>query len=189
MKRRSIGTRHCMPVQPTFIVGTWNPDGTPDFAPITWVSKTCEKGDDCLIVISMYGTKQTKQNAMRTQSLTLNLASTDMLPLVDYFGSTSGKKGAKTDVAYEWDKAAAADAPTLNQSRWVCECRIVKTVNTGESDTFFCRILNVQMDENVPVGNFGIDLTLLDPVIYSGDYHSLASHLGRIGDFYPSQKD
>jgi len=188
MKRRSIATWHCMPVQPVFIVGTFNPDGTPDFAPITWVSKTCEKGDDCLIVISMYGSKQTKLNAMRTRCLTLNLASTDMLPLVDYFGSTSGKKGAKAALPYEWEKAGAGDAPTLNQSRWVCECQIAQTVSTGESDTFFCKILNVQMDESVPVQDFGVDLTLLDPVVYSGDYHSIAAHLGRIGGFYPGRR-
>ncbi len=43
MKRKSIGTRHEMIVQPTFLIGTYNEDGSPDFAPITWVSKTCEK--------------------------------------------------------------------------------------------------------------------------------------------------
>ena len=74
MKRKSIGARHEMIVQPTFIIGTFNQDGTPDFAPITWVSKTCEEDDTCLIVISMYGTKQTKQNVLRTGQLTVNLA-------------------------------------------------------------------------------------------------------------------
>jgi len=185
MKRRPIRKHHCMPIQPTFIVGTFQPDGTPDFAPITWVSKTCEQGDENLIVISMYGTKQTKQNAVRTGFLTLNLASVDMLPLVDYFGSVSGKSGAKNAVPYEWTKGIAADAPVLTASRWICECQIVKTVNTGESDTFFCQILNVELDDSIPAENFGINLTLLDPVIYSGSYHSIAAHLGSIGDFLP----
>ena len=35
MKRKSIGTSHEMIVQPTYIIGTYNEDGTPDFAPIT----------------------------------------------------------------------------------------------------------------------------------------------------------
>lgn len=30
---------------------------------------------------------------------------------------------------------------------------------------------------------FDIDLTVLDPVIYSGRYHSLGKMLGKIGDF------
>lgn len=31
MKRKSIGTNHEMPIQPAFIIGTYNEDGTPDF--------------------------------------------------------------------------------------------------------------------------------------------------------------
>ena len=140
MKRKSIGARHEMIVQPTFIIGTFNQDGTPDFAPITWVSKTCEEGDTCLIVISMYGTKQTKQNVLRTGQLTVNLATTGMLPLVDYFGQTSGKEGLKDALPYAWGRALWVEAPTLDESPWVCECQVASQVATGESDTFFCRI-------------------------------------------------
>ena len=43
------------------IIGTYNENGNPNFAPITWISVTCE-GEDYLLVVSMYGTKQTKQN-------------------------------------------------------------------------------------------------------------------------------
>ena len=58
------------------------------------------------------------------------------------------------------------------------------SVKTGESDTFFCRIKNIQIDERVELGDtFDIDLTKFDPIIYSGQYHSLGKHLGKIGDF------
>lgn len=183
MKRKSIGTRHEMIVQPTFIIGTFNQDGTPDFAPITWVSKTCEEGDTCLIVISMHGTKQTKQNVLRTGRFTVNLATTKMLPLVDYFGQTSGKAGPKDALPYTWDRAACVDAPALDESPWVCECEVARQVTTGESDTFFAWIRNVQVDERINADGWGIDLTAFDPVIYSGSYHSLGKYLGEIGDF------
>ena len=188
MKRKSIGTSHEMIVQPTYIIGTYNEDGTPDFAPITWVSKTCEKDYDYLNIISMYGTKQTKLNVLRTGQLSINLATTKMLELVDYFGQVSGKDGKKDTVSYTWDKALCVNAPTLDASPWVCECEVAKTVNTGESDTFFCRIKNVQVDEQIDVDERGIDLTLFDPVIYSGNYHSLGKFLGTIGDFYKKEK-
>ena len=70
MKRKSIGTNYSMCVQPTFIVGTYNDDNTPDFAPITWVSATCE-GAAYLLVISMFGMKKTKRNVMRTKALSV----------------------------------------------------------------------------------------------------------------------
>lgn len=184
MKRKSIGARHEMIVQPTFIIGTYNEDGTPDFAPITWVSKTCEEGDTCLIVISMYGTKKTKLNVLRTGQLAINLATTKMLPLVDYFGQSSGKEGLKDTLPYAWGKAVCIEAPTLDESPWVCECQVSSRVTTGESDTFFCRIKNVQVAEGIDVDGWGVNLMDFDPVIYSGDYHSVGSHLGALGDFY-----
>ena len=160
MKRKSIGARHEMIIQPAFIIGTYNEDKSPDFAPITWVSKTCEQDEDYLIVISMYGTKKTKQNIQRTKQFSINLVSTGMLTLMDYFG------------------------PTLDESRWVCECEMLSSVATGESDTYFCRVKNVQIDERIDVDTNGVDLTLFDPVIYSGNYHSIGEYLGTIGDYY-----
>ena len=57
-------------------------------------------------------------------------------------------------------------------------------METGDSTTFFCHIRNIQVDERLsPEDIFDIDLTLLDPVIYSGRYYSLGRMLGEIGDF------
>ena len=185
MKKKSMGSDFSMCVQPAFIVGTYNEDGTPDFAPITWVSVTCGKNGEYMIVISMYGDKNTKRNVLRSGQFTLNLASRDMLPLVDYFGQTSGKDGIKNQMAYEYGNAQNVSAPILDMSRWVYECQVMNRVNTGSSDTFFCAIENVQIDEALEVENtWSIDLLKLDPVIYSGQYFSLDKRLGKIGDFY-----
>ena len=62
-----------------------------------------------------------------------------------------------------------------------------KTLETGDSMTFFCRIRNIQMDERLMCRDtFDVDLTVLDPVIYSGKYHSIGKLLGSIGDFLGS---
>lgn len=107
-----------------------------------------------------------------------------MLELMDYFGQTSGKKGIKDEIPYTFGEACYISAPTLDMSPWVCECEVVKTVNTGESDTFFCEVMNVQIDERVEPDSSGLDLTQFDPVIYSGNYHSIGNYLGKIGDYY-----
>lgn len=180
--RKSVGTAHSMCVQPTFLIGTYDEDGNPDFAPITWLSVTCEGGDKYLLVISMFGTKKTKMNVLKTKRLSANLVSTDMLPLVDYFGSTSGHDGAKMKLEYGVSEGEVVKAPTLDASKWVYELEIAKVVPCGESDTFFCEIKNVQVDSSIDISD-GIDLTKFDPVVYSGDYHSVGRHLGKIGDF------
>ena len=44
--------------------------------------------------------------------------------------------------------------------------------------------MNIQVDENIMLRDiFDVDLTKLDPVIYSGMYHSIGKLLGEIGDF------
>ena len=184
VKRRSAGTHFSMCVQPAFIIGTNNEDGTHNFAPITWVSITNEKEEDYLLVISMFGTKQTKQNVLRTGVLSANLVSTDMLGLMDYFGTHHAKDGKKDGISYNVCRGSVVDVPILDESRWIYECEVIRTVETGESTTFFCQIKNVQIDEQLACGDtFDIDLTKLDPVIYSGMYHSIGKLLGKIGDF------
>lgn len=189
MKRKSVNPIYSMCVQPSFIIGTKNEDGTDNFAPITWVSVTHEEGDGYLLVISMFGSKRTKQNVIRTGIFSANLVSTDMLPLMDYFGSKHAKDGKKNDMEYGVSRGAVLDVPTLDESPWVYECEVARSVETGDSTTFFCQIKNIQMDERLsPKDTFDIDLTVLDPVIYSGRYHSLGKMLGEIGDFLNSAK-
>ncbi len=137
VKRKSAGTHFSMCVQPAFIIGTNNEDGTHNFAPITWVSITNEKDDDYLLVISMFGTKKTKQNVLRTGILSVNLVSTDMLELMDYFGTRHAKDGRKDAIPYKVGKGEAIDVPVLDASRWVYECEVVRSVETGESTTYF----------------------------------------------------
>ena len=190
VNRVSAEPRFSLCVQPAFIIGTNNEDGSCNFAPITWVSVTNEKDDDYLLVISMFGTKRTKQNVLRSGLLSVNLVSRDMLGLMDYFGSRHAKDGKKDAVPYGVSRGMVIDVPTLDQSRWVYECEVCRTVVTGVSTTFFCRIRNVQIDETVKCADtFDVDLTKLDPVIYSGMYHSIGSLLGRIGDFLPKDEE
>lgn len=187
IKRKSIGTHYSMCVQPAFIIGTNNVDGSHNFAPITWVSMTCERDDNYVLVISMYGNKRTKQNVINTGIFSVNLVSSDMLELMDYFGTHHAKDGKKDSIYYEVCRGDALDVPILNSSRWIYECEVDKAVEMGESTTFFCKIRNIQVDENFNCKDlFDIDLTKLDPVVYSGMYHGIGKVLGKIGDFSQS---
>jgi len=136
-----------------------------------------------MLVISMFGSKKTKQNLKKSNMLSANLVSTDMLELLDFFGSCSGNDGQKQGVQYEYSNGEVLNVPALDISKWVYECEISQVTQTGDSDTYFCEIKNVQIDEDIDISN-GIDLTKFSPVIYSGHYHSIGNHLGKIGDFY-----
>ena len=184
MKRRSVEPVYSMCVQPSFIIGTYNEDGSFNFAPITWVSATCEGGDGYMLVISMFGSKRTKQNVIRDGKFSANLVNTSMLPLMDYFGTKHSADVNTEEPAYGVGHGEVLEVPTLDESPWVYECEVARSVETGDSTTFFCPIRNIQMDDNLICEDpFDVDLTVLDPVIYSGRYHSLGKMLGRIGDF------
>ena len=114
--------------------------------------------------------------------LSANLVSCDMLEMLDYYGLRTGLDEPKDARDYEVGRGVALHVPTLGASRWVYECDVRKMVTTGSTDTYFCPVKNVQVaDIGIDVEH--IDLTKLDPVVYSGDYHSIGKHLGTIGDF------
>ena len=131
IRRRSVDPIYSMCVQPSFIIGTNNEDGTDNFAPITWVSVTHEKDDGYLLVISMSGTKMTKRNILRTGIFSANLVSTEMLPLMDYFGSHHAADGKKDGLEYAVSRGQVLDVPVLDQSRWVYECEVSKKAALG----------------------------------------------------------
>lgn len=171
-------------VQPTFLIGTYNEDESPNFAPITWICASWNT-DHYLFVINMDGEKQTKRNVARTGLLSANLVSRDMLALLDYFGANTGLDGPKTDMAYGWSDGEIVHAPTLDASRFVYELQVEQTIPICDTTTMYlCAPRNVQHIE----ADHPDSLLPYDPVIYSGlangGYHSLKEYLGKIGDYY-----
>lgn len=99
-------------------------------------------------------------------------------------GTHHAKDGKKNGISYGVGRGDVVDVPILDASRWIYECEVVQSIETGESTTFFCRIRNIQVDEQFEcVDTFDVNLTKLDSVIYSGMYHSIGKLLGKIGDF------
>ena len=93
-------------------------------------------------------------------------------------------------MSYTVVRGEALDVPVLDESRFVYECEVTRMVETGDSATFFCNIRNIQIDERLTCEDtFDVDLTVLDPVIYSGRYHSIGKMLGKIGDFINSPRE
>ena len=180
-----------MVVQPTFLIGTYDENDVPNFTPITWLSVTYDT-DHFSLVVSMSDDKKARRNIARSGVFSANLVSTDMLEMLDYFGSRSGLNGAKDGYTYERGEGNKLHVPTLEKSRFVYECEVSQTINLPDvyreagGVTMICAIKNVQVADYIDMD--GIDLTKLDPVVYSGHYHSIGAHLGKIGDFYKEEK-
>jgi len=181
MKRVNSDKGYMTHIQPVFLIGTYNEDGAPNFCPITWVTSSHD-GPQPLMVISMNGAKKTKDNIARTKLLSANLVSTDMLELLDYFGSTTGLDAPKNALPYEYENGHALNVPTLNVSRRVFECEVVGTYETSDTITYFCISKNRQEIEGLSGKHE--DMALLEPLVYTGRYCKLGEYLGEMGEFY-----
>lgn len=140
------------------------------------------------MIVSMYGNKMTKQNVIRTGKMSVNLVSSDMLELMDYLGTHHAKDGKKDAMPYHVSTGEVVDVPCLDASRWIYECEVIDSVETGASTTFFCQIKNIQIDARLEqMKDSGIDLVQLDPIIYTGmyngigNYFSIGEYRGKIG--------
>ena len=183
MKRINSNEDYSTHIQPVFLIGTYNEDGSPNFCPITWVTSSWD-GDHGLMVISMNGAKKTKDNIARTGMMSANLVSTDMLELLDYFGANSGLDAPKNALPYEYENGHVLRVPTLNASRKVFECEVVNTHETSDTTTYFCRSRNCQKIEGLGSAFAHMDMALLEPVVYSGRYFKLGEFMGEMGAFY-----
>ena len=193
MKRIDLNIDYATHIQPAFIIGTYNEDGSPNFCPITWISSTWD-GDHSLMVVSMNGAKKTKINIARTNMLSANLVSVDMLELLDYFGSCSALDAPKNALQYDYENGHVLPVPTLSVSRRVYECEVVNKFDTSDTTTYFCRSRNCQQIEGIVRQSDDTellkreDMALLEPVVYSGRYYKIGDYLGEMLSFYKKEE-
>ncbi|TGA95820.1 hypothetical protein E4665_17365 [Sporolactobacillus shoreae] len=95
MQKRSLAPQRGFFPQPSYLIGTYKEDGSPNFALITWVT-FCSVNPPMLMFASR-GKKLTRELVEKNGIFSANLVSTDMMYMADYFGNTSGYKKNKCD--------------------------------------------------------------------------------------------
>jgi hypothetical protein len=71
----------CFFTQQVFLIGTYNKDGSENFALISWISYTC--GEPACLVISIHGDKQTKRNIAQSGLLSATVLTPNLLPFAE----------------------------------------------------------------------------------------------------------
>ena len=167
--------------QPMYVIGTANPDQTPNFSVVTWIGFNWNGSPHLTLCIG--GSKRTKSNILRNGEFSANLVSRDFLKLADYFGNSKGEEGPKNALTYEYSIGKKIKAPVLEASRWIFECAVAKTINLDGSDIFLGKILNIKIAENLKgIDPEMVDLKALDPVLYAPyNYYSVGEKLGECG--------
>lgn len=172
----------CFFTQQVFLIGTYNEDGSANFAPISWVSFT--DGSPCCLIITISSKKRVKQttsNIERTGLLSATVVTPDLLPFAERCNKATAREGAQQPPEVEAGKVL--DVPLLKNTKWSYECKVVKTVQIGECTTFFAAFESINVRKDVQNLEF-IDLREINPVLYSSDsYFLVGDYMGVIGDY------
>lgn len=172
----------CFFTQQLFLIGTQNPDGTPNFAPISWVSFTW--GPPACLVISVYGGKRKKEtvkNIARTGMLSATVVTPDLLPFAEQHNKATAQAG-KT-LPQKTVPGKVLPVPLIKDAKWSYECKVIHKVEIGDCTTFFAAFEQVNVREDVQKLAF-FDLREINPVVYSPEnYFTIGTHLGEIGDY------
>ena len=168
--------------QQLFLIGTRDEDGTPHFAPFSWISFTW--GPPSCLVFSMNGrtrVKQTARNIDRTGLLSATVVTPDLLPFVEQHNRAT--QNADDHTAREAIPGRVLDVPLLKDAVWSFECEVIQTVPVGDCPTYFAAYRHVNVREDIQELDF-CDLRVINPVVYTDHhYFTVGAHLGQIGDF------
>ena len=169
--------------QPMYMIGTNNPDGSPNFCIITWLGFSADDGP--CIMISIGGSKLTVKNILRDGRFSANMVTEDNLWLADYFGTTKGEAGQKNDLPYTVTRGKRTDVPILEESHWIYECEVVRHLELNGANLFVAKVTNIQVDEKLKDMDMEhIDLSIVRPAVYSPyQYYSIGEKLGEMGQW------
>ncbi|MCR4713513.1 MAG: flavin reductase [Treponemataceae bacterium] len=178
--------------QSLFLYGTKKEDGTPDFGLFCWFSyvHTESEGSPRLGVMACIGEdKLTKDLIRKNGVFSANLVTEKLLPLADYYGTTSGRNTKdKMKFMPTVEQGKVLDVPTIAESPVSYELRVQKEIHLVEgSDVFICEICNVAIEESLSDKNvpFIERLKKAAPVLTCGEntYESIdGKYLGGWGE-------
>ena len=164
---------------PVLMVGTYNDDGTVNVMNLHEAMRT-NAGD---LALCIGPRSKTHLNVEKRGAFTVALVNQEMMAEIDYLDTVSGfkvpDKFARTGLKAV--KSQFVDAPIIEGSPVVIECRLVEIVEGTNFTTVLARIVNVAADDKVLTSQGKIDslktgMMLYDP--FGTSYVTLGERVG-----------
>lgn len=152
---------------PVLIIGTYNPDGTPNAMNAAW--GTMVETDTVAICLS--ADHQTTENILRRKSFTLSFADKKNLVAADYVGDVSYKRDPKKVEKTGWHikKAKVVDAPYFEELPVVMECSFIRY--DEETGFLYGKVQNVLAEDSLLNAKGRPDLEKLELLTYDSMSH------------------
>jgi len=179
--KKSIGSRTIVFPTPTWVVGTYDREGSPNAMTAAWGGICCSK-PPC-VYVSLRKATYTYSNIMRRRAFTINVPSEKHVKEADYFGISSGKDVEKFSVSGLTPvKSSLVDAPYVEEFLLVLECKVLHVIEIGLHTQFIGEIIDIKADLSVLNENELPDVKKVKPIIYeTGNrrYFRIGSCLGQ----------
>ena len=166
--RKNFGPKPMCYPMPVYIIGTYNPDGTPNAMNAAWggISEETE------ITICVDSTHRTAENILQRKAFTVSIATADQLTACDYVGIVSGNKEPEkfAKAGFHATQSPFVDAPLIEELPMALECRLISY--DPDSCRLVGRIVNVCAEESVLGENGKVDPQKLQPITFDPMNHT-----------------
>ena len=170
--------------QQVYLLGAYNPDGTLLLQSQAFVCYIPGPPEGRIVSIS--ASEKMKENILRDQVFSLNFCNIEMLPIVEvaWEGYAPESNG---EVKVEYSKGIKLNVPILDASPYVEECKIIKTIQIGETLVVIAETICIQADNNLilPYSDSDDlyewyvkqDAQKYNPLMYSVKYYTLSNYI------------
>ncbi len=180
MKRSWVLSRPLYPT-PVALITSISPEGRPNIITLAEVFMPCVR-DPLTIGLAINPTRYSNSLIRATGEFVVNIPRDDMVRVVDYCGTVSGRDFDKFKVTGLTPEAATKVKPPLIKECPVSiECRLKQVTPIGYHDFFIGEGLAVHVDEAV-LSEGKIDMNKAMPLVYNlGEYWTCGKSIGKHG--------
>ncbi len=165
---------------PTYMIGTYNEDGTEDVMMMAWGGICAED----MVALNLASTHKTAANLKARGAFTLAVPGIDTLAESDFLGTASSNnmpdKFARTGL--HACRSARVNAPVIEEYPVTLECEVVRFEEEPYGLRVLGRIVNILADERVIDDKGKIDSSKLRAFAFdqiSNGYYAIGELVGR----------
>ena len=144
---KAFGVKPYLFPMPTYMLGTYNEDGTVDVMMMAWGGICAED----MVALNLEADHKTVANLRTHKAFTLAVPGTDTLRESDFFGIASSNKMADKFArsGLHAVKSTRVDAPIITEYPLTLECEVVEMQDQPYGLRVLGKIVNVLADEKV----------------------------------------
>ena len=180
--RKNFGAKPMLYPMPVFIIGTYNPDGTPNAMNAAWGGMA-----DSELVSICLGVHKTTDNIFTRKAFTVSMADAANVVAADYVGIVSGQQYPDKVARTGWHttKSEFVDAPLIDELPMALECEFVSY--DEDSGLLIGKVKNVCADEGILTDGV-IDLQKFHPITYDPCGHGYYTLGEKVGNAFSDGK-